>query len=276
MQGPVCSTRRRRPSTSEAQQVVDNNPDAYVVIDYPDTFAKFGASLVRTGRVPTRPNSSSLMRSPSRQCPAISRRRPLARALAAPPEAVRTVSTQETLTRSSIISGRRPAGPNISRSTPIASTRRRSSFSLHNREREFGGPGPPSRVRFTTLPSRARPNSTADQSWRRAEGGLQGGQAIDYVGVAASPLNSPPTATRRSAASTFTRVQRRQAERDQADRRLEVTGGLGAASSAPTRALERRLDDIPPAAWLAAVLIAAVLPDEASRAGRFARLVRRP
>src|SRR5271168_515257 len=35
---------------SEAQQVVDNNPDAYVVIDYPDTFAKFGASLVRTGK----------------------------------------------------------------------------------------------------------------------------------------------------------------------------------------------------------------------------------
>jgi branched-subunit amino acid ABC-type transport system permease component len=38
-----------------------------------------------------------------------------------------------------------------------------------------------------------------------------------------------------------------------------VTGGLDAASSAPTRALERRLEDIPAAAWLAAVLIAAVL-----------------
>jgi branched-chain amino acid transport system substrate-binding protein len=35
---------------SEAQQIVDNNPDAYVVIDYPDTFAKLGAALVRTGR----------------------------------------------------------------------------------------------------------------------------------------------------------------------------------------------------------------------------------
>jgi branched-chain amino acid transport system substrate-binding protein len=35
---------------SEAQQIVDNNPDAYVVIDYPDTFAKLGAALVRTGK----------------------------------------------------------------------------------------------------------------------------------------------------------------------------------------------------------------------------------
>ena len=38
-----------------------------------------------------------------------------------------------------------------------------------------------------------------------------------------------------------------------------MTGGLDAASIAPTRALERRLEDIPAAAWLAAVLIAAVL-----------------
>jgi len=35
---------------SEAGQIVDANPDAYVVIDYPETFAKLGAALVRTGK----------------------------------------------------------------------------------------------------------------------------------------------------------------------------------------------------------------------------------
>lgn len=35
---------------SEAGQVVADNPDAYVVIDYPETYAKFGAALVRTGK----------------------------------------------------------------------------------------------------------------------------------------------------------------------------------------------------------------------------------
>jgi ABC-type branched-subunit amino acid transport system substrate-binding protein len=34
---------------SEAGQVVAGNPDAYVVIDYPETYAKLGAALVRTG-----------------------------------------------------------------------------------------------------------------------------------------------------------------------------------------------------------------------------------
>ncbi|MBN8997432.1 MAG: ABC transporter substrate-binding protein [Rhizobiales bacterium] len=35
---------------SEAGQVVASNADAYVVIDYPETYAKFGAALVRTGK----------------------------------------------------------------------------------------------------------------------------------------------------------------------------------------------------------------------------------
>lgn len=35
---------------SEAAKAVGYNPDAYVVIDYPDTFAKLGAALVRTGK----------------------------------------------------------------------------------------------------------------------------------------------------------------------------------------------------------------------------------
>src|ERR1700685_4177320 len=50
VQGPVVFDPAQATFDSEAQQVVDNNPDAYVVIDYPDTFAKFGASLVRTGK----------------------------------------------------------------------------------------------------------------------------------------------------------------------------------------------------------------------------------
>jgi ABC-type branched-subunit amino acid transport system substrate-binding protein len=50
MQGPVVFDPTQATFDSEAQQIVDNNPDAYVVIDYPDTFAKLGAALVRTGK----------------------------------------------------------------------------------------------------------------------------------------------------------------------------------------------------------------------------------
>ena len=35
---------------SEAGQLVDGSPDAFVVIDYPETYAKFGAALARTGK----------------------------------------------------------------------------------------------------------------------------------------------------------------------------------------------------------------------------------
>jgi ABC-type branched-subunit amino acid transport system substrate-binding protein len=50
IQGPVVFDPAQATFDSEAQQIVDNNPDAYVVIDYPDTFAKLGAALVRTGK----------------------------------------------------------------------------------------------------------------------------------------------------------------------------------------------------------------------------------
>jgi ABC-type branched-subunit amino acid transport system substrate-binding protein len=50
IQGPVVFDPTQATFDSEAQQIVDNNPDAYVVIDYPDTFAKLGAALVRTGK----------------------------------------------------------------------------------------------------------------------------------------------------------------------------------------------------------------------------------
>jgi branched-chain amino acid transport system substrate-binding protein len=35
---------------SEAQQIVSSNPDAYVIVDFPDPFVKVGAALVRTGQ----------------------------------------------------------------------------------------------------------------------------------------------------------------------------------------------------------------------------------
>src|SRR6516164_7068661 len=50
VQGPVVFDPAQATFDSEAGQVVANSPDAYVVIDYPDTFAKFGAALVRTGK----------------------------------------------------------------------------------------------------------------------------------------------------------------------------------------------------------------------------------
>jgi len=50
VQGPVVFDPTQATFDSEAEQIVDNSPDAYVVIDYPDTFAKLGAALVRTGK----------------------------------------------------------------------------------------------------------------------------------------------------------------------------------------------------------------------------------
>ena len=50
VQGPVVFDPAQATFDSEAGQVVANNPDAYLVIDYPDTYAKLGAALVRTGK----------------------------------------------------------------------------------------------------------------------------------------------------------------------------------------------------------------------------------
>ncbi|MBX6320469.1 MAG: ABC transporter substrate-binding protein [Rhodospirillaceae bacterium] len=49
-QGPVVFDPQQATFDSEAGQIVANDPAAYVIIDYPDTFAKLGASLVRTGK----------------------------------------------------------------------------------------------------------------------------------------------------------------------------------------------------------------------------------
>ena len=50
IRGPVVFDPAQATFDSEAGQVVANNPDAYVIIDYPDTYAKLGAALVRTGK----------------------------------------------------------------------------------------------------------------------------------------------------------------------------------------------------------------------------------
>src|SRR5262249_50612432 len=50
VQGPIVFDPNQATFDSEAGQIVANNPDAYVIIDYPDTYAKVGAALVRTGK----------------------------------------------------------------------------------------------------------------------------------------------------------------------------------------------------------------------------------
>jgi ABC-type branched-subunit amino acid transport system substrate-binding protein len=50
IQGPVVFDPSQATFDSEAGQTVANNPDAYIIIDYPDTYAKLGAALVRTGK----------------------------------------------------------------------------------------------------------------------------------------------------------------------------------------------------------------------------------
>jgi branched-chain amino acid transport system substrate-binding protein len=50
VQGPVVFDPAQATFDSEAGQVVANSPDVYIVIDYPDTYAKLGAALVRTGK----------------------------------------------------------------------------------------------------------------------------------------------------------------------------------------------------------------------------------
>jgi branched-chain amino acid transport system substrate-binding protein len=47
--GPVLYDPQQPSYNSEAGRIVSGNPDAYVIIDFPDTFARMGAALVRTG-----------------------------------------------------------------------------------------------------------------------------------------------------------------------------------------------------------------------------------
>lgn len=46
--GPVLYDPEQSQYNSEASQIVSNNPDAYVVVDFPETYQKMGAALART------------------------------------------------------------------------------------------------------------------------------------------------------------------------------------------------------------------------------------
>ncbi len=50
VQGPVAFDPNQASYDSEAAKIVSGNPDAFLIIDYPDTFAKMGAALLRTGK----------------------------------------------------------------------------------------------------------------------------------------------------------------------------------------------------------------------------------
>jgi ABC-type branched-subunit amino acid transport system substrate-binding protein len=47
--GPVLYDPEQPNYNTEAGQIVEGDPDAYVIIDFPETFAKMGPALVRTG-----------------------------------------------------------------------------------------------------------------------------------------------------------------------------------------------------------------------------------
>jgi len=50
VQGPIGFDPQQASFDSEAGQLVVGSPDTYLVVDYPETYAKFGAALVRTGK----------------------------------------------------------------------------------------------------------------------------------------------------------------------------------------------------------------------------------
>jgi branched-chain amino acid transport system substrate-binding protein len=51
IQGPIGFDPQQASFDSEAGQLVSGSPDAYFVVDYPETYAKFGAALLRTGKL---------------------------------------------------------------------------------------------------------------------------------------------------------------------------------------------------------------------------------
>ena len=57
--GPLYFDPNAASYDSEADDVVRGNPDAYVIIDFPQTYGKIGAALLRTGRF----NGTKLFRS---------------------------------------------------------------------------------------------------------------------------------------------------------------------------------------------------------------------
>ena len=48
--GPLLYDPEQPSYNSEAQQIVAGNPDAFVIVDFPETFPKVGPALVRTGK----------------------------------------------------------------------------------------------------------------------------------------------------------------------------------------------------------------------------------
>jgi ABC-type branched-subunit amino acid transport system substrate-binding protein len=48
--GPLLYDPKAASYDSDAQQIVAENPDAYVIVDFPDPFVKVGPALVRTGK----------------------------------------------------------------------------------------------------------------------------------------------------------------------------------------------------------------------------------
>jgi branched-chain amino acid transport system substrate-binding protein len=48
--GPVLYDPQQPSYNSEAGEIVSGNPDAYVIIDFPDTYARMGAALARTNK----------------------------------------------------------------------------------------------------------------------------------------------------------------------------------------------------------------------------------
>ncbi len=50
VQGPVGFDPNQATFDSEAGKIVGGNPDAYFIVDYPDSYVKMGAALLRTGK----------------------------------------------------------------------------------------------------------------------------------------------------------------------------------------------------------------------------------
>jgi branched-chain amino acid transport system substrate-binding protein len=48
--GPIAFDPKQAVFDSEAAQIVEGNPDAYMIVDYPDSYVKMGAALLRTGK----------------------------------------------------------------------------------------------------------------------------------------------------------------------------------------------------------------------------------
>lgn len=120
IQGPLVFDPTQATFDSEARQIVGNNPEAYVVIDYPDTFAKLGAALVRIGKFDASklvvPDALAFSTVPS-NIPSQALEGVRGTRAAGPTHRLRPTSF-------SMTSGKRRPESSISRSTPTALIRR--------------------------------------------------------------------------------------------------------------------------------------------------------